>query len=382
MKIVIAADKFKGSLSAPEVAEALASGLRDELGESARLIALPVADGGEGTVEAAVSAGYERRTTEVRGPLGGLHDADWALRGTEAVIEMATASGLGLVPESRRDGLRASSYGTGELVRAALDAGARTIVLGVGGSASTDGGAGMLEALGLRLLDAKGQPIAPGGAGLLALARVDADGLDPRLASTRFVLANDVDNPLCGPRGAAAVFGPQKGLGADDIARIDRALGHWARLLADELDLAPNRGHEPGSGAAGGVGFAALAALGAEPRPGAQLVVELVGAPSALRGADLAITGEGSIDEQTLGGKAPMGVLAAARRAGVPTVAVAGRTTLSEDQWREAGFTALHTLADRADSAEQSMREAARLLRETGQCIARSMATVATDGSR
>lgn len=372
MKVVIAPDKFKGSLAAGEVADALAAGIRCVLGERVEVVCLAVADGGEGTVEAAVSAGYERRTTTVRGPLGKVVDAAWALRGREAVVEMAAASGLELVPAADRDGLRASSHGTGELVRAALDAGAATIVLGVGGSASTDGGAGMLEALGLRLLDEAGHAVGPGGAGLAELASVDASGLDPRLAQTRFVLANDVDNPLCGPRGAAAVFGPQKGLDADDIQQVDGYLARWAKLLTGALGLPADAELTPGAGAAGGVGFAALAALGAEPRPGAELVAELVGVPAALKGATLAITGEGSLDEQSLGGKAPMGVLAAALKLGVPTVVVCGRSLLSKEQWQEAGFTALYSLSDRAGSAEESMREAARLLREVGQDIARS----------
>mgnify|MGYP000854757009 CR=1 FL=1 len=372
MKVVIAPDKFKGSLAANEVVEAIAAGIRDVVGDRVRIVSLPVADGGEGTVEAAIAAGYERRTTSVRGPLGSTVDADWAIRGEEAVIEMAAASGLELVPSAVRDGLRASSYGTGELIRAALDAGATTIVLGVGGSATTDGGAGMLEALGLKLLTPDGDAVEPGGAGLAGLATVDAAGLDHRLAGARFVLANDVDNPLCGPRGAAAIFGPQKGLGPDDIPVVDSNIGRWAKLLADALDFPADGAEVPGAGAAGGVGFAALAALRAVPRPGAELVAELVGVPESLEGATLAITGEGSLDEQSLGGKAPMGVLAAARRAGVPAVMVCGRSLLSKEQWQEAGFTALYSLSDRAGSAEESMREAARLLREVGQDIARS----------
>ncbi|MBB1483919.1 glycerate kinase [Tessaracoccus sp. MC1865] len=375
MLVVIAPDKFKGSLAAHEVVEAIAAGIRDVMGEGAEIVSLPVADGGEGTVEAAISAGYERRTATVRGPLGHGVNAHWALRDSEAVIEMAAASGLELIPAAERDGLRASSFGTGELVRAALDAGASTIVLGVGGSASTDGGAGMLEALGVRLLAADGSPVGPGGGPLADLALVDASGLDPRLAATRFVLANDVDNPLCGPRGAAAVFGPQKGLTPDAIPVIDDALGRWANLLGEAIGLPPGADLLPGAGAAGGVGFAALAGLGAESRPGAELVAELVGVPQALVGADLAITGEGSLDEQSLGGKAPMGVLAAARKVGVPAVIVCGRSLLDDDQWQQAGFTALYALTDRATSPEESMREAARLLREVGREIAMSMLT-------
>nr|WP_255698277.1 glycerate kinase [Tessaracoccus sp. ZS01] len=373
--VVIAPDKFKGSLAAHEVVEAIAAGIRDVMGESAEIVSLPVADGGEGTVEAAIAAGYERRTATVRGPLGHGVNAHWALRDSEAVIEMAAASGLELIPAAERDGLRASSFGTGELVREALDAGASTIVLGVGGSASTDGGAGMLEALGVRLLAADGSLVGPGGGQLADLALVDASGLDPRLAATRLVLANDVDNPLCGPRGAAAVFGPQKGLTPDAIPVIDDALMRWANLLGEAIGFPPGADLLPGAGAAGGVGFAALAGLGAESRPGAQLVAELVGVPQALVGADLAITGEGSLDEQSLGGKAPMGVLAAAKKAGVPAVIVCGRSLLDDEQWQEAGFTALYALTDRATGQEESMREAARLLHEVGREIAMSMLT-------
>lgn len=373
MRIVIAADKFKGSLAAQEVVAATADGIRAALGDGVQILAVPMADGGEGTLEAAIFAGFERRAAAVRGPLGETVQAEWALRGGEAVIEMAAASGLELVPEARRDGLRASSHGTGDLVRAALDAGASTVVLAVGGSASTDGGAGMLESLGFRLLDASDEPVPPGAAGLRSIARIDTVGAHPRLREARFVLANDVDNPLCGPRGAAAVFGPQKGLGAADVPAADAGLRHWAGLLAEALGLGAEAAEAPGAGAAGGVGYAALAALGAEPRPGALLVAELVGLPEALVGADLAITGEGSFDEQSLGGKAPMGVLAAARRQGVPTVVVCGRSLLSQAQWRRAGFTAVYTLSDRAASPEQSMREAARLLRATGEEIARKM---------
>ena len=315
------------------------------------------------------------QTSTVRGPQGRPVEADWALLGTEAVVEMAAASGLELHPAAERDGLRASSYGTGELIRAALDAGAKTVVLGVGGSANTDGGAGMLEALGVRLLNADGDPVFPGGAGLDALASIDASGLDTRLAGTKFVLANDVDNPLTGPRGAAAIFGPQKGLTPADIPLIDDALARFADLLSTELDLPAKADEIPGAGAAGGVGYAALAALGAEPRPGAELVAELVGVPGHLEDADLAITGEGSLDEQSLGGKTPMGVLSAAQAAGVPAIVVCGRSLLSEDQWRDAGFTALYALAERAASPEESMRDAARLLRSVGQDIARSTLT-------
>ncbi|SJM69465.1 glycerate kinase [Gulosibacter sp. 10] len=371
MRIVIAPDKFKGSASAVEAAEALAEGVREAL-EGAEVRCLPMADGGEGTVDAAIAAGYEPLATRVRGPLGAPVEARWAMDGRTAVIEMATASGLELVPEAERDGPAATSFGTGELITAALDAGADHIVLGIGGSASTDGGAGMLEALGLRLRDASGQPVGPGGLGLLRLAEVDASELDPRIRDTRFTLASDVDNPLCGPRGAAAVFGPQKGLAPREVEQVDQALARWAELLCTALDRPKNFGNRPGAGAAGGVGFAALTALEASARPGAELVAELVGLDALLEDAELVITGEGSFDEQSLGGKTPMGVLAAAKRRGVPAVVACGRSLLEERQWREAGFAACFDVLGRAGSTEESIRGALPLLRGIGAEIART----------
>ncbi|MEU5420930.1 glycerate kinase, partial [Streptomyces sp. NPDC020667] len=233
-RVLIAADKFKGSLTAVEVAAHVAAGLR-RAAPGVRTEALPVADGGDGTVDAAVAAGFERRTERVTGPLGEPVTAAYALRGDTAVVEMAEASGLRHLPRGRYAPLTAGTYGTGELLRAALDAGAATVVLGVGGSASTDGGAGMLSALGARFTDAHGTPLAPGGGPLARLAAADLSGLDPRLARTRFVLASDVDNPLTGPKGAAAVYGPQKGASPDDVAALDAALARYARVLAEAV---------------------------------------------------------------------------------------------------------------------------------------------------
>jgi glycerate kinase len=368
MRIVLAPDKFKGSLDAAGVARAVADGLRTVRPE-AEVDLVPVADGGEGTLDAALGAGFERRTAVVTGPTGEPVSADWGLRGDEAVIEMARAPGLAVLPGARRDALGATSRGTGELIVAALDAGARRIVLCVGGSASTDGGAGMLQALGVRLHDDAGEPLPRGGAALTRLANVDAATFDPRLAQASIILASDVDNPLLGPDGAAAVFGPQKGATPEDVALLDAALAHYAALLCDAYG-APGAAEAPGAGAAGGVGFGAIAALGAERRSGIDVVLEFTGLRERLPGADLVVTGEGSIDEQSLGGKTPLGVAIAAAEASVPVVAVCGRTTLYGDRLRAAGFARTYALAAREPDSEVSMRDAARLLREIGAEIA------------
>ncbi|WP_129656787.1 glycerate kinase [Rothia halotolerans] len=368
-RIVVASDKFKGSLTAHEVGRSLAAGIRAAVPE-AQVETIPVADGGEGTLEAAIAAGFERRSARVHGPTMEPVDADYALRGEEAFVEMATASGLDLLPGGERDALGATSYGTGELIAAALDAGAARVVLGVGGSASTDGGAGLLSALGLELYDAEGDPLPPGGGALERLDRVEAAGLDPRLARTEFVLASDVDNPLLGEHGAAAVFGPQKGASEQDVARLDAGLARFARLLGESLGIAERRLEDShGAGAAGGVGYAALAGLGAHREAGIEVVLELVGLALGIAGADLVITGEGSLDEQSLHGKTPMGVLACAREAGIPVLAVCGRSLLDAERVREAGFTGLHALAELEPDPARSMSEAGPLLERVGARI-------------
>ncbi|MGX5696651.1 allantoinase AllB [Agromyces soli] len=365
MRIVIAPDKFKGSLTAPEVAARVAEGAR-RVDPEIEVVAIPVADGGEGTLDAALAAGFERRTARVTGPLGAPVDADFAVRGDEAVVEMARASGLDLVAEGERDASRATSLGTGQLIAAALDAGARRIVLGIGGSASTDGGAGLVQGLGARLLDAEGAPLALGGGALARLARIELDGLDPRLAQAEIVLASDVDNPLTGRFGAAAVFGPQKGASPAEVDALDAALERFVEVLAGHdarLALpAAVAAERPGAGAAGGVGFAALAVLGAERRPGIDVVLEFTGLDARLAGADAVITGEGSLDAQSLMGKTPIGVARAARRAGVPVYAVSGRRLLSDDEVRDAGFAAARALAELEPDPARSMAGASELL--------------------
>jgi len=365
--VVVAPDKFKGSLSAAGVAAAVASGLRAAVpGLDAR--EHPVADGGDGTVEAALSAGFARRDVRCTGPTGDTVLAALAVRDQVAVVELAAASGLSRLPGGRLAAMSATSRGTGELIRAALDLGCRQVVLGLGGSACTDGGAGMVQALGVRLLDAVGAELAPGGGPLADLDRLDLSGFDPRVAATEFVIASDVDNPLLGPHGAAAVYGPQKGASAVEVALLDAALARWAAMAgaATGVDAAG----VPGVGAAGGVGFAAVVFLRAKLRSGIEYLLDLLEVRSALPGARLVVTGEGSLDEQTLHGKAPAGVAAAARAAGVPAVAVAGRNTLPAAALRSAGIAQAYVLADLEQDVERSMREPVPLLRRLAGLIA------------
>ena len=370
MKIVIAPDSFKESLAAPQVAEAIARGWQAVFPEAECLLR-PMADGGEGTVDAVLAAaGGERRTCTVSGPLGTPVEAHWGwLDDGTAVIEMAAASGLHQVAADQRDIPRACSQGTGELVRQALDAGARHIILGLGGSATNDGGAGLLRALGVRLLDRAGQPLAPGGAALARLAEIDLSGLDPRLAQVPVLVAADVDNPLCGPHGASAVFGPQKGASPEQVRLLDAALTHYAERMA--ATLGTDHSTEPGAGAAGGLGFAARALLGARFRPGIAVVAELCGLAEAVQGADLVITGEGRLDAQTLHGKTPLGVARIAHAAGVPVIALAGSLGEGYQRLYAAGLSAAFSLAPGPIDLRQACADAAALLQARATDIAR-----------
>lgn len=389
MRVVIAPDKFKGSLSAPDVARHLEAGLQAACGGSLDVTVIPVADGGEGTLDAAVGSGFTRHSTIATGPDGRPVRAEFAVRGHEAVIEMASASGLDrLPPEALVNGkpgstaaLTSTSLGTGQLIRAALDVGRRHITLGVGGSANTDGGAGLLQGLGARFLDAAGNELPLGGAALARLDRIDFSGFDPRLDEARFVLASDVDNSLLGAEGAAAVFGPQKGANLEDVRVLDAALTRFVGVLATEFGPAgpENRAFRaasaPGAGAAGGVGFAAIAILAATRKPGIDVVLQFTRLAERLAGADLVITGEGSLDEQSLLGKTPMGVARAARSAGISVIAVCGRTTLSSEQLESSGFRSVHALTDRESDVEICIAEAGRLLEELGQDLGMHLVT-------
>lgn len=371
MRIVVAPDKFKGSLPAAEVARALAAGLRSG-DPTLDVVELPVADGGDGTLAAALAAGFERVPALAEGPVGEPVESAFGWRAGSvggagvAVVELADVVGLERMRELAP--LTASTFGLGQVITAALDRGAATIILGVGGSASTDGGAGMMQALGVRLLDAAGAGLGRGGAALADLASIDLSGLDPRLAGVAVLVASDVDNPLLGESGAAAVFGPQKGASPAQVPQLDRALARWASLTAAVAGR--DEAGSPGAGAAGGTGFAALAYLHAELKPGIELVLELVGLDAALARADLLITGEGSLDAQSLRGKAPVGVARAAGRVGVPVVAVAGQCLLTSDELADAGLLAAYSLSALEPDAAVSMREAPRLLAQIGQMIA------------
>jgi len=384
MRVVIAPDKFKGSLSAPDVARHLEAGLQRACGGNLEVLRIPVADGGEGTLDAAVGSGFTRRSAIVSGPTGAPIRAEFAVRGREAVIEMAAASGLAVLPGGgggRPDSDSAngaSSKGTGELIRAALDAGCRQIILGVGGSANTDGGAGVLQGLGAKLLDADGNELPPGGAALARLDWIDFSGFDSRLDEARFVLASDVDNPLLGAQGAAAIFGPQKGATPEDVAALDAALARFVDVLCAEIGPRARKAADaPGAGAAGGVGYAAIAVLAATRRPGIDVVLEFTGLAERLAGADLVITGEGSLDEQTLLGKTPVGVARAARRAKVPVVAVCGRSVLTPEQISSSGFLAVHALTELESNVDTCITDAAALLERLGRQLGEQLANVA-----
>ncbi|WP_127783841.1 glycerate kinase [Rhodococcus sp. X156] len=367
MKVLVAADKFRGSLSAPQVTAHVAAGLTRARPE-ATVVQLPVADGGEGTLAAAVAAGFRPVPVDAAGPTGVPCRTGYAVRDGVAVVELADVSGLDRLPGGVPAPLRASSHGTGEVLREVLDAGLRRVVLGVGGSACTDGGAGLLQALGARVLDAAGADVAPGGAGLVDVAQLDLAGLHPALAETEVVLASDVDNPLLGAHGAAPVFGPQKGADADQVALLERALQQWSAVV--EAATGEQWAHRPGAGAAGGVGLAALAVLGAHRRPGVEQVLELVGFAEHLAGAALVVTGEGSLDEQTLRGKTPVGVARTAAAAGVPVVSVSGRCLVEPAALAAAGIGRAYALIDLEPDPQRCMAQAGPLLRRLAMQVA------------
>ncbi|HEV8565109.1 MAG TPA: glycerate kinase [Actinomycetota bacterium] len=327
MRLLIAPDKFRGTLTASQAARAIETGwLRARPHDFVDL--LPLADGGEGTLDALTDAlGGETVTERVTGPLGDPVDAAYGIAGQEpgglAIVESARASGIALVSEPRWNPLRSTTRGTGELIRAALGRAPARVIVCIGGSATNDGGAGMAQALGARLLDASGEPIQPGGAGLLELARIDVSGIERSLVRVSVIVASDVDNPLTGPRGASQVYGPQKGDSGDDVRLLDGALGHLAAIV--HRDLAIDLRDAPGAGAAGGLGFGLMAFCGAKLRPGVEVVMEAVGFPDRLERADLVITGEGKLDEQSLHGKVPAGVIRVAWESGVPVAVVCGR---------------------------------------------------------
>ncbi len=366
-RVLLAPDQFKGTLTAAEVAGHLAGGI-GSVRPDVEVQVVPVSDGGDGLLDVAVRAGFELVPLRASGPTGQPVDASYARRGHDAVIEMAEICGLARLAPNTTAPTTATSRGVGEAIAAALEAGCTQILVGIGGSASTDGGAGMLAALGARLLAADGSELPDGGGALADIDRMDVSGLHPALAGAGVTVACDVDNPLTGPAGAAAVYGPQKGASPQQVTALDDALTRFADVVARTVGRDVR--DQPGAGAAGGVGFAALALLGARLRPGAEVVQELTGLESAMAGVDLVVTGEGSLDEQTLHGKAPAAVAAAARKAGIPVVAVAGRSLLDADSLEAAGIQASYSLTDLASYGRQPFDDPGPLLHRIGARIA------------
>ncbi|WP_216082180.1 glycerate kinase [Citrobacter sp. MGH 55] len=373
MKIVIAPDSYKESLSALEVANAIEQGFR-EIWPDADYVKLPVADGGEGTVEAMVAATAGRIVdVNVTGPLGKTVTAFFGLSGDErtAFIEMAAASGLEQVPVALRDPLKTTSWGTGELIRHALDAGVDHIIIGLGGSATNDGGAGMVQALGAKLLDARQNEIGKGGAALDALTRIDISQLDPRLAACRIEVACDVTNPLTGKEGASAVFGPQKGATAETIDRLDTALVHYAQIITrdlevDVLELA-------GGGAAGGMGAALYAFCGAQLRRGIEIVTDALQLDACVADANLVVTGEGRMDSQTIHGKVPVGVAKVAKRYHKPVIGIAGSLTADVGIVHEHGLDAVFSVIYTICTLDDALKNAAENVRMTARNVAATL---------
>lgn len=366
MRVLVAPDKFRGTLSAREAADAVAAGWR-RADADADVETVPMADGGEGTLDALVAAlGGDVFSEKVTGPLGDPTRADYAVvhapEGPLGVVEMARASGLALVGPSRRDPMRATTRGTGELIHAACRRGVRRVLVCIGGSATNDGGAGMAQAVGIRLLDAKGRDVQPGGAALRELARIDMSGLDPAVAAADLVVASDVDNPLTGPLGASAVYGPQKGAPPEEVAILDTALGHFAAVL--HRDLGVDVRDMPGAGAAGGLGAGLIAFLGAKLRRGIDVVMDAVRLAQRIERSDLVVTGEGSFDEQSLHGKVPAGVLGSAEEHRVPAVVLCGVATVAPPGVR------VFSLAERF-GPDRAVAEARPALAELAEDVAR-----------
>lgn len=361
--VLVSLDKFRGTMTAREACAALASGLSAVTEMPVR--ACPVADGGEGTVDALIDAGYERVIVDVDGPDGQLVEASFVLRASRAVVELAQAAGIHL--SNGDTALTASTYGVGQLITAALDRGCAEIVLAMGGTATTDGGSGMLRALGARFLDGTGAELGMGGGELAHLRRVDLSQLDRRLQSVALVVASDVRNPLLGQSGAAAVYAPQKGADAAAIALLESGLSELAARLQEATGRRVS--DLPGAGAAGGTGFAALA-MGARVESGVQFVLNEIRLTERLSSAHLVVVGEGALDRQSLQGKAPIGIAMMARAHDVPVVAVAGQLHVSAEELKAVGIVESHELLSLAGSMERSMNEAPELLREIGRRIA------------
>ena len=376
MKVVIAPDSYKGCLSALEVAKAMERGVLSVF-PSAEVRKIPIADGGEGTVAALVTAtNGQLRQTEVTDPLGNKIIAHWGVLGDgrTAVIEMAAASGLPLVPKEKRDPRATTTYGTGELIKAALAEGLAKIIIGIGGSATNDGGTGMARALGVRFLDAAEREVAAGGGSLAEICQIDTNGLDPRLKSTEIVVACDVDNPLCGTRGASAVFGPQKGATPEMVQQLDAGLAKYASCArqATGRDVA----EKAGAGAAGGLGAGLMFFTPAQLKPGVELVLDAVGFSDIVRDADFVIPGEGRTDFQTAFGKAPVGVAKCAKAHGAPVFCISGGLGEGADDVLAQGIDAVMSICDRPLSLEECMAAGAQLIEPAAARLCRIVKAV------
>jgi glycerate 2-kinase len=372
MKIVIAPDSFKGSLSAVEAAQAIERGVKKSFPD-AETLCMPIGDGGEGTLETLVAAtGGQTKTIQVTGPLGNPVQADYGILGDgkTCVIEMATASGLALVPDGQLNPLKATTYGTGELIRQALDDGYTSFILALGGSATNDGGAGMLQALGLKLLDEHGNEIGYGGGELGRVHTVDLSEFDSRISASKFLIASDVENPLVGPNGASHVFGPQKGATPEMVEMLDKKLAHWADAVEKATGVSL---HElKGAGAAGGIGGAFQAFFPSEMRRGIDVVIEHTGLAEALEGAQLVFTGEGQVDFQTASGKTPMGVAQAAQKKGIPSIILAGSVGKGIDVLYQYGIVSVNSIITRPMTLKEAMENAAELLEFSAEQNVRS----------
>lgn len=372
MKIIIAPDSFKGSLNAIGVAAAIDKGIKKAFGD-AETVLLPIGDGGEGTMETLVAAtGGKVKKITVTGPLNNAVEAAYGILGDEktCVIEMASASGLHLVPEGELSPLKATTFGTGELIRQALDDGFTSFIIGIGGSATNDGGAGMLQALGLKILDASGNVVGLGGGELHKVSTLDFENFDERISQSRFIIASDVQNPLVGSEGASHIFGPQKGASMEEVEMLDRNLAKWADEILKTTGIALH--DRPGAGAAGGIGGAFQAFFPAEMKRGVDVVLDYIKLDDHLKNADLVITGEGRVDHQTAFGKTPLGVAQRAGSKKVPTIILAGSVGHGTEVLHDFGVVSTHSIINRPMTLQESMENAAELLEQSAEQIVRT----------
>jgi len=366
MKIVIAPDSFKGTNSSMAVASRIEKGIL-KIFPDAEILKIPIADGGEGTVEALVAgAGGDTYSVNVTGPLGERVSANYAiLKNGAAALEMAASSGLPLIARERQSPLTATTYGVGQMILAAIEKGVSEIVIGIGGSATNDGGVGMAQALGISFKDQSGRELDFGGAALINLTKIDTSGLDPRIKDVKIKIASDVNNPLCGPRGASAIFGPQKGATPEMAEQLDRALAHCSKIVKEQLGI--DMASEPGAGAAGGLGFGLLAFCGAEINSGIQTMLDAVRFEEKLEGCNLCITGEGKIDGQSAFGKVPVGVAQRAKKLGVPVLAIVGDIGDGYESVYDFGIDSIMSTVNRAMPLDEAMARGGELLEDAAE---------------